>query len=132
MIPAWLKVGLVAAVFAFGWYVRGLKADRDMADFKNGLAAQAQDQRELAGKIDASRTGLREQSTARLDQQGAEQQKEIHYVDREVIRFRDRWRDRACELPADWLQLYNRSLGVDAGAVPGTAAAGSASTGDPL
>lgn len=114
----------LAAAFAAGWSWRGSRADAEMADFQRGLAKQAEDQRALAVKVEASQANITEQSSERLDQQAEQQQKDVVYVDRKVIEYRDRWRDSACRLPAEWLQLYNRAIGTDP--VPAPAAAGSA------
>lgn len=124
-----LLAGALAFSFYGGWSWRADIADADMAQFKDGIAKQAADQRELKAKVEASQAGITQQSSERLDQQAEQQQETIQYVDREVVVFRDRWRSSACALPADWLRLYNASLGL-AGAVPGTAAAGSAPAGD--
>lgn len=111
----------IAAMFYGGWAWRADIADADMAQFKEGIAKQAADQRELKAKAEASQGKITDQSSARLDQQAEQQQETIQYVDREVVVFRDRWRNSACTLPADWLRLYNHSLGL-AGAVPGAPA----------
>ena len=122
---AWICAGVLMIGLATGWHVRGLQADADLADFKDGLAASARDQRDLKSKVEAAQTATAAQSTERLDNQAAEREKEVVYVDREVIQYRDRWRDSACRLPADWLRLYNRALGVGSaepdGTVPGPA-----------
>lgn len=130
MLTPWqiAVIALAGASFAAGWAWRADIAESDMAQFKEGITQQAADQRELKAKVEASQGKITDQSSARLDQQAAQQQEAIQYVDREVIKYRDRWRDSACTLPADWLRLYNYSLGL-AGAVPGTATAGSAPAG---
>ena len=114
----------LATAFAAGWSWRGSKADAELADFQLNLAKQAEDQRALAVKVEASQAKITEQSSERLDQQAEQQQKDVIYVDRKVIEYRDRWRDSACRLPAEWLQLYNQAIGADP--VPAPAAAGSA------
>lgn len=119
-----LAFGL-AIGFAGGWYLRGLYAAADMSAFKEGLASSAQDQRDLKAKVEAAQTITTTNSAQRLDQQAAAREQEIVYVDREVIHYRDRWRDSACRLPAEWLQFYNRALGVG-GAEPGRAVSGAA------
>ena len=124
VMPLNLKQMAMAAVaamlFGAGWYVRGLVAFAEMADYQASLAKKGQDQRELKAKVEASQASITDQSSNRLDQQAEQTQKEIQYVDREVIKFRDRWRDSACRLPGEWLQLYNASLGTG-DAVPGAA-----------
>jgi len=121
-------VALASALFGAGWYVRAQIAMAAMAEFQLDLAAQAQDQRELKAKVEASQAKITQQSTARLDQQDATTQKEVQYVEREVVQFRDRWRDRACVLPAEWVRLYHVSLGVG-DPMPSTAEAGPAPAG---
>lgn len=122
VMPFNLKQMAMAAVaamlFGAGWYVRGLVAFAEMADYQTALIKKGQDQRELKAKVEASQASITDQSSERLDQQAEQTQKEIQYVDREVIKFRDRWRDSACRLPDEWLQLYNASLGTG-NAVPG-------------
>lgn len=122
VMPFSLKQIAMAAVaamlFGAGWYVRGLVAFAEMADYQTALIKKGQDQRELKAKVEASQAKITDQSSERLDQQAEQTQKEIQYVDREVIKFRDRWRDSACRLPDEWLQLYNASLGTG-NAVPG-------------
>lgn len=113
---------VAAMLFGAGWYVRGLVAFADMEDYQTALIKKGQDQRELKAKVEASQASITDESSDRLDQQAEQTQKEIQYVDREVIKFRDRWRDSACRLPDEWLQLYNASLGAG-NSVPGTAEA---------
>lgn len=110
---------VAAMMFGAGWYVRGLVAFAEMADYQTALIKKGQDQRELKAKVEASQAKITDESSDRLDQQAEQTQKEIQYVDREVIKFRDRWRDSACRLPDEWLQLYNASLGTG-NAVPET------------
>lgn len=113
---------VAAMLFGAGWYVRGLVAFAEMADYQTALIKKGQDQRELKAKVEASQASITDQSSERLDQQAEQTQKEIQYVDREVIKFRDRWRDSACRLPDEFLQLYNASLGTG-NAVPEAAEA---------
>lgn len=111
----------LAAAFAAGWSWRGSKADAELADFQLGLAKQAEDQRALTVKVEASQAKITEQSSERLDQQAEQQQKDVVYVDRKVIEYRDRWRDSACRLPDDWVRLYNQAIGTDPVPAPGVA-----------
>ena len=107
--------GALAAVFGAGWYVRGLQADKDMNDYQAGLRAQQADQQLLKAKVEAADATNTTASTARIDAQQVEQQKEVQYVDREIIRY---VRDPAhgkCQLPADWVRLYNESSGLPSG-----------------
>lgn len=124
---ATLKLAALAAAFLAalmgGWYVRGLVADNDMAEFKEELRAKQDDQRDLTMKVETADTRNTQESTARIDAAQVEQQKEIQYVDREVIRYvRDPGNGR-CALPARWVQLYNEAAGLPGG-VPETSAAG--------
>ncbi|MCY1482348.1 hypothetical protein D9M68_159020 [compost metagenome] len=102
----------VALFFGAGWQSRAVIAERDSLIQQAALDEANKVQYALLTELQASRLTMTEQSSARLDQQAATQQKEIQYVEKEVVRFRDRWRERACALPADWLQLYNASLGL--------------------
>lgn len=112
-----------------GWQLRGLKCSADLASFQSSLAQQAQDQRQASTAIETKQEATTKQSTERLDQQQSEQQKEIVYVEKQVIQYRERWRDRDCERPADWVQLYNESLFGSDPAMPEASPAGSAPDG---
>lgn len=112
-----LAVAGALAVSA-GWHVRGLQCQADMSDLKDGLAASAQDQRNLKARVEAAQAVTTVQSTQRLDEQAAKRKSEVIYVDRETIKFRDVWRDSTCRLPDDWLRIYRASLGIS-GTVPG-------------
>lgn len=117
-----LGVAFVAAALG-GWYVRGLVAQADMAEFKDGLRAQQDDQRALKAKVEVADTTNTKESTARIDAAQVEQQKEIQYVDREVIRYvAASPAGGRCTLPADWVRLYNQTAGVPGG-VPEAGAA---------
>lgn len=109
---------LAAGLIWIGWEVRGAIADRDMAKFKLDLEDKASKQRNDKFVIESKQDAVTAQSTQRLDEQQAAQQKEIVYVEKKVVEYRDRWRDRECKHPADWVQLYNDSLFRDGAAVP--------------
>lgn len=109
---------ILALFTAIGWKARGLQCAADLADFKQELADKAQAQRDETAAIEAKQAATTNQSTERLDAKQAEQRKEIVYVDKQVIQYRDRWRDRTCQRPADWVRLYNTSLFGTGGAVP--------------
>lgn len=116
---------LLASAY-IGWTFRGLKCSADLADFQSSLAQQAQGQREASKAIEVKQNTVTEQSTQRLDEQQASQQKETVYVEKQVVQYRDRWRDRDCQRPDDWVQLYNASLfGADP-AMPEAGETGSA------
>lgn len=133
LIKILLLLGAVlATLFAsayIGWTFRGLKCRADLASFESSLAQQAQEQRQTSKAVEVKQDTVTEQSTQRLDQQQASQQKEIVYVDKQVIKYRDRWRDRECEHLDDWVQLYNASLFGNDPAMPETSEAGSAPDG---
>ena len=111
-------LALGAGLIWIGWEARGAIADRDMAQFKLDLEAAAVKQRTDKFVIESQQEAITAQSTQRLDEQQAAQQKEIVYVEKKVVEYRDRWRDRECKHPADWVQLYNDSLFRDGAAVP--------------
>lgn len=108
-----------------GWTVRGWRCDSAMADYKQEQAGNAEKQREKSNAIEAKQEVVTQQSTSRLDEQQAAKQKEIVYVNKEVIKYRDRWRDRTCQRPDDWVQLYNASLFGTDPAMPEASKAGS-------
>lgn len=107
---------LLASAF-IGWQVRGLKCSADLADFQGSLAQQAQEQRTETKQIEVKQDTVTERSSQRIDEQQTSQQKEIVYVDKQVIKYRDRWRDSACRLPDEWVLIYRASLGIGS-AVP--------------
>jgi hypothetical protein len=127
-----LKLLALALALAFvtsgAWYVRGLKADRDMAAFKEGLRQQQDDQRALAMKVEAADVQNTKESTARVDEQEKTRGEEVRYVDREVVKYVTKYRDRACQLPGEWVCLYNQSLGLPCG-VPEAGATGAKADG---
>lgn len=122
-------VAVLATLFAsayIGWTFRGLKCSADLASFESSLAQQAQTQREASKAVEVKQEATTAQSSQRIDTQQAEQQKEIVYVDKQVIKYRDRWRDRECKHLDDWVQLYNASLFGSDPAMPEASEAGSA------
>jgi len=128
-----LMIGAVIAILLIsagaGWHFRGLKCAADMADYKQDLSTKADAQRAESQAIEAKQEAATSQSTERLDQKQAESQKEIVYVDKQVIQYRDRWRDRTCQRPADWVRIYNSSLFGSGHPVPEASAARSAPAG---
>lgn len=94
----------------FGWTVRGLVCKNEMATYQQQLATQAEQQREASRQIEVKQAAATDQSSERIDHQQAEQQKETVYVEKQVIQYHDRWRDRPCQRPAEWVRLYNASL----------------------
>lgn len=124
-----LVVGAVLATLlasaSIGWQVRGLKCANDLAEFQQSLNNAAKFQRDESRATEVKQESITAQSSQRLDTQQATQQKEIVYVDKQVIQYRDRWRDRACERPDDWVQLYNASLFGPDPAMPEAGTAGS-------
>lgn len=122
---------LLASAFS-GWTARGWRCDSAMADYKQEQAGKAEKQREESSAVEAKQEVVTEQSTSRLDEQQAAQQKEVIYVNKEVIKYRDRWRDRTCQRPDDWVQLYNASLFGTDPAMPEASKAGSAPDGSTM
>lgn len=109
LVAGAMMVTLFACAY-LGWTFRGMKCSADLADYEKSIAQQAQDQRQATQAIEAKQEATTAQSSQRIDTQQAEQQKEIVYVDKQVIKYRDRWRDRECKHLDDWVQLYNASL----------------------
>lgn len=116
-IPTRLIAAAAIALLLFGsgWYLRGVFADRAMLEFQQELAAKQADQQELKAKVEAADRTNTQASTARVDAQEQTREVEVQYVDREVTKFRIEYRDSACSLPAEWVRLYNRSLGLPDG-----------------
>jgi hypothetical protein len=115
-----VSILLITMLVMIGWQARGIVADRDMAEFKNDLANKAEQQRGYKFVIESEQDKKTAESTQRLDIQQAAQQQETVYVEKKVIEYRDRWRDRACGRPTDWVQLYNESLFGNGAAVSKT------------
>lgn len=126
-IASTVSVVLILAACAYGgWTMRGWRCAAEIAYYRSEQAEREQAQFEAGMAVEAKNNAATDQSTKRLDLQQAQQQKEIVYVDKQVIQYRDRWRDRACKRPDDWLQLYNASLFGDDPALPEASKAGPA------
>lgn len=117
-VAAVLVIAFALSLITLGWNARGVVADRDMAEFKQGLQDQKDQQAEQVRQAEQKQADATAQSTQRLDEQQAAQQQETVYVEKQVVQYRDRWRDRPCDRP-DWVRLYNESL-FGSGAVPAT------------
>jgi hypothetical protein len=122
-------LGVMLGCAAAGWTIRGWRSDAEMKEYQYAQEEVEQARFEDAMAIQARNEELTDESSQRLDQQQITQQKEIVYVDKQVIKYRDRWRDRDCKLTDDWLQLYNASLFGNDTALPEASAAGSAPSG---
>lgn len=91
------------------WHLRGVKAERDLLAYQQGLEDDARLERE---KVDLQRQADAKNlsdSSQRVDAVEQAQRVEVQYVDREVIKYRDRPVAGKCVLPADWVRLYNQS-----------------------
>lgn len=95
-----------------GWYVADMAGDNALLAFKESLRQQQDDQRDLTMRVEAADTDNTSASTARIDAQEAERIVEVRYVDREIIKYRDRPADRRFIVTAEFLRLYNESAGV--------------------
>jgi hypothetical protein len=139
MNPVAKYLAVAAAIFAVllgcaaaGWTVRGWRCETAMAAYQGEQEEAAQAQFEAGMATEARNEATTEQSTQRLDEQQEAHQKETVYVEKKVIQYRDRWRDRSCKLSDDWLQLYNESLFGTDQAVPEAGPAGSATSVAPV
>lgn len=108
---------LVAAVAAgASWWLRGTLAENEMYSFKQGLAKQQDDQKQLTLKVEAAGVENRKTSSARIDAAERAAAVEVQYVDREIIRYVTKYRDAVCPVDpqrdAEWVCIYNRSLGL--------------------
>lgn len=122
-------LAIMAACAYGGWTVRGWRCASAMADYKGEQEEALQAQFEAGMATEERNEAVTDQSTQRLDTKQADQHKETVYVEKKVVQYRDRWRDRSCKLSDDWLQLYNESLFGPDQAVSEASAAGSASAG---
>jgi len=98
------------------WWLRGTIAENDMHSFKQDLAKQQEDQKQLKMKIEAAGVENKQASSERLDATEKTAAVDVQYVDREVIRYVTKYRDAVCpadpERDLDWVCIYNRSLGL--------------------
>lgn len=107
-----------AALVAAGaaWWLRGTIAENEMYSFKQSLAQQEEDQKQLAMKVEAAGVENRKASSERIDAAEKAAAVEVQYVDREIIRYVTKYRDAVCpadpERDLDWVCIYNRSLGL--------------------
>jgi hypothetical protein len=113
-LAPYLAALLLGAVGA--WYIRGGIADGDIADIeRRHNKAQSELQAQVEA-VEAAGRKNRAESTARLDEVEKAATVDVQYVDREVIRYVTKYRDRMCpvdpERDFDWVCLYNRSLGL--------------------
>lgn len=109
---------VVVAVIAAGasWWLRGTIAENEMHSFKQDLAEQQEDQKQLTMKVEAAGVENRKTSSERIDAAEKAAAVEVQYVDREIIRYVTKYRDAVCpadpQRDAEWVCLYNRSLGL--------------------
>lgn len=116
MIPQpYILLAVAVASFGAGLWVADTVADVEMHEFKADLRQQQDDQRELTAKVEAADRTNTAESTARVDQQEAQRTVEIRYVDREVVKYRDRPADRGFTFTAEFLRIYNESAGLPGG-----------------
>lgn len=100
---------VVGASAGTAWHLRGVKAERDLLAYQQGLEDDARLERERVDlKRQADAKNLSD-SSQRVDAAEQAQRVEVQYVDREVIKYRDRPVAGKCVLPADWVRLYNQS-----------------------
>lgn len=100
---------LVGGSAGTAWHLRGVKAERDLLAYQQGLEDDARLEREkLDLKRQADAKNLSD-SSQRVDAAEQAQRVEVQYVDREAIKYRDRPVAGKCVLPVDWVRLYNQS-----------------------
>jgi len=113
----WVRVLAVLVVLgaaaSTGWVSRGWKDGRDYAseretERQQGIAAQAKITAKVS-QIDTAAKKNTTQSTQRLDAAEPARAKEIQYVTRDVIKYRDRSVAGKCTLPVEWVRIYNAS-----------------------
>lgn len=114
----YVVVAAIAAAASGGasWWLRGTIAKNEMYSFKQDLAKQQDDQKQLAMKVEAAGVENRKASSERIDAAEKAAAVEVQYVDREIIRYVTKYRDAVCPVDpqrdAEWVCLYNRSLGL--------------------
>lgn len=108
----YVLIAVAAVAFVAGMWVADTAADVEMYAFKEDLRKQQDDQRDLTMRAEAADRTNTAESTKRVDQQEAQRIVEIRYVDREVIKYRDRPADRGFTVTAEFLRLYNESAGL--------------------
>lgn len=120
MSPALIRLApyaLSAVVAATAsWWLRGTIAENEMHSFEQDLAKQQDDQKQLTMKVEAAGVENRKTSSERIDAAEKAAAVEVQYVDREIIRYVTKYRDAVCpadpQRDAEWVCLYNRSLGL--------------------
>lgn len=105
-----------------GWYVADMAGDNALLEFKESLRQQQDDQRDLTMRVESADTSNTTQSTARIDAQEAQRIVEVRYVDREIIKYRDRPADRRFVVTAEFLRIYNEAAGLSSGVSEASAA----------
>lgn len=113
MWPRTLAVLLaLALVFACGWYVRSLVADVDAADQARLVEVERAAHREYVDGVEEADRLNKAKSTAAVDAVEQAREVDIQVVDREVIKYVERYRTSACVVDPEWLCVVNRSLGL--------------------
>lgn len=105
-----------------GWYVADMAGDNALLEFKESLRQQQDDQRDLTMRVESADNSNTTQSTARIDAQEAQRIVEVRYVDREIIKYRDRPADRRFVVTAEFLRIYNEAAGLSGGVSEASAA----------
>lgn len=111
--PRTLAVLIVLALmFAGGWYVRGLVASVEAADQARLVDAERAVHREYVAGVEEADRRNKAKSTAAVDAVEQAREVDIQVVDREVIKYVERYRASACVVDPEWLCVVNRSLGL--------------------
>lgn len=109
--PYMLAAAALAGLLT-GLYVADLAGDNAMLEFKESLRQQQDDQRDLTMRVEAADAANTTASTTRIDAQEVQRIVEVRYVDREIIKYRDRPADRRFVVTAEFLRIYNQAAGV--------------------
>jgi len=109
----YLLIAILAATAA--WWVRGTIAHNDLLEYQQDQAAAMAEYRRQVQEVEAAEARNRQTSTERLDKVERQIAVDVQYVDREVIRYVTKYKTTECPDPqraADWVHLYNRTLGL--------------------
>lgn len=123
----YLSVAALILAFSAGWAVQGWRMGEQAEALRADAEAQARSAAERVRGIEQLRQRERDAAAVEYASAVAEQELKTRIITREVIRYVQS-SPADCALDADWVRIYNASLGLSGGesAAGGAAAAASA------
>lgn len=118
---------LAAIIFVAGWNVNGWRLGQQHALYRAAQAEALSGAHELVQAIDQDNRRLQAAAAQAYAEARAQHDQETRTITREVIRYVQS-SPTDCPLDAEWVRLYNASLGLPSGegAAGGAASAASA------